>query len=393
MSHSPPAVDDEAAWRDWRGAWSLREDTTYLNHGSFGPPPNVVREARRAWIDRLDEQPMDFFVRTLEPAWFAAREQLATFVGSRPEHLVFVENATTGMNLVAANTPLAAGDEVLLTDHEYGAVNSIWRRACDRSGARLRIATLSLPFTSGEQVVDDIFRQVGPNTRLLVVSHITSATATILPVEAICRQARQRGLSVCVDGPHAVAQVPLAIDDLDCDYYTASCHKWLCAPFGSGFLFVHPRRQDDFAPQQLSWGRVESAEKTQWCDEFVWTGTRDPSAYLTVPAAIDFMEHAGLDVFRRRSHHLAAHARRRLMESLGAEPLVPDDAAWYGSMALLRLPDGDRAALQRALWTQYGIEVPIIDFAGRRYVRVSCHLYNTVADIDRLVVALSELLG
>jgi isopenicillin-N epimerase len=353
----------------------------------------MVRQARREWIDRLDAQPMDFFLRTLEPAWFAARERLATFVRAEPGNLVFVENATTGMNLVAANTALSPGDEVLLTDHEYGAVQDIWRRACKRAGAARRLATLSLPFTTSERIVEEIFRHVSPRTRLIVVSHITSKTATILPVETVCREARGRGVAVCVDGPHAVAQVPLAIDALDCDYYTASCHKWLCAPFGSGFLYVQPRQQAGFEPQQVSWGRVEGAEKTSWCDEFVWTGTRDPSAYLSVPAAIDFLEQVGLDAFRQRSHYLARYARRRLIKSLDLRPLAPDDEQWYGSMALLQLPDGDRAELQQALWNEYGVEVPIIDFAGRRLIRVSCHLYNTTDDIERLAAALGELLS
>jgi isopenicillin-N epimerase len=393
-------------------AWSIRGDTIYLNHGSFGPPPNVVRAARRSWIDRLEAQPMDVFVRTLEPALFEAREKLARFVDTAAENLVFAENATSAMNAVAWNVELARGDEVLLTSHEYGAVRRIWERACTQTGAEIKIIELPLPLESKESIVEAVFARASERTRLIVVSHVTSATATIFPVAEICRAARAREIAVCIDGPHAIAQIPLSIDALDCDYYTASCHKWLCAPFGSGFLYVHPRRQEGFQPPQLSWGRIRPEDVRRWDDEFLWSGTRDPSAYLSVPAAIEFMESAGLEAFRRQTHALAQDARQRIEALTGqAAPVpdsdapdseapdseapdseAPDSEAWYGSMSLSALPAGDRAELQDALWNRFGIEVPIIDFQGGRYIRVSCHLYNDRSDIDRLLTALGELL-
>ena len=240
--HSVPPFDDDAAWSCWQGEWSIREDTIYLNHGSFGPPPNVVRAARQAWQMRLDCQPMDFYVRRFEEHWLAARPALAAFVGTAPDNLVFVENATMGMNIVAANLPLAAGDQVVLNDHEYGAVLRIWERACRRAGADAPvIARLPERFASPDEVVDAIFAVVTDRTKLLIVSHITSPTALILPVRAICADARGGAVAVCIDGPHAPAQQPVDIDALGCDFYAASCHKWLSAPLGSGFLAVHPR--------------------------------------------------------------------------------------------------------------------------------------------------------
>ncbi len=391
MPHLP--IDDDDAWQMWRSQWRLRDRTIYLNHGSFGPPPDPVREARRQWVDRLDTQPMDFFVRAFEPALFDARQRLAQFVGTEPNNLVFVENATAGMNVVAESFPLQKGDEVVLTDHEYDAVKRIWRRKCQRSGANEPvIAKLPMPVESIEQIVDALFAAVTKRTRLIVVSHVTSATAMILPVGEICRRARGAGVAVCIDGPHAPAHVPLAIDSLDCDFYTASLHKWLSAPFGSGILYVHPRHQQHVQPLVLSWGRVGPEQPQTWDDEFVWNGTRDPSAYLSVPTAIEFLESVGLDAFRGRTHYLASYARERLSQLSKETPIIPDNALWYGSMALIPLPPGDARSLQSALWQQHGIEVPIIDFAGRRYVRVSCHLYNRKKDIDLLYEALSTLL-
>ncbi|MEX2027716.1 MAG: aminotransferase class V-fold PLP-dependent enzyme [Pirellulaceae bacterium] len=389
-----PALPPE--WTQWGSHWQIRPGTIYLNHGSFGPPPESVRQARHKWICRHDEQPMDFFVRELEPAWHAACSKLAQFVGAPPSDLIFVENATVGINIVADSFPLRPGDEVLLTDHEYGAVQRIWRRACENAGATLKTAILPLPFRTAEETTAALMKAATERTRLVVVSHVTSVTAVILPVQAICAAAGRRGIPVCIDGPHAPAQVPLAIQELGCDFYTASCHKWLSAPFGSGFLYVAPGQQSRIRPNVLSWGRLLPGPIESWSDEFIWSGTRDPSPYLTIPAAIEFLENTiGAENFRRGSHALAQYARRQIVgqiENLPHEPIVPDDPAWYGSMAHVPLPPGDKHELQHQLWQRFGIEVPIVEFRENRYIRVSCHLYNTPEQIDELARALAELL-
>ena len=402
------ASDDEAAWAAQARHWNIRPDTTYLHHGSFGPPPDAVREARRRWIEAFEQQPMDAFVRQLEPAWLAARDKLAAFVGTSGANLIFVENATVGMNIVADSFPLSPGDEVLLTDHEYGAVHRIWQRACEKGGASAKTVELPLPFRSEEETVGAIFAAATDRTRLIVVSHITSPTAVILPVQRVSDEARRRGIAVAIDGPHAVAQLPLDIDRLGCDFYTASCHKWLSAPFGSGFLYVSPRNQSRVRPPVLSWGRIPPTRIESWSDEFVWAGTRDASAYLSIPAAIDFLMSIGPDRFRSRTHWLAQYARRKLAELTGLEPMVPDDTRWYGSMAHVPLPPPRKASvatgraddgcpvsnpLQHTIWRELGIEVPIIEFRGTRCIRVSCHLYNNTKQIDRLVDGLGKLLA
>jgi isopenicillin-N epimerase len=366
---------------------------TYLNHGSFGPPPRPVQVARQAWQQEVDRQPMDFFVRQYEPAWFEARRELAVFIGADPANLVFTENATAAMNVVADSFPLAAGDEVVLTDHEYGAVLRIWQRALERAGAGApRIARLPQPITTAEEVVAAVFAATTGRTRLIVVSQITSPTAITLPVAQICAEARRRGIAVCVDGPHAVAQLPLELERLGCEFYCASCHKWLSAPFGSGFLYVAPTRHRTIRPPLLSWGRLLPQRVATWADEFIWSGTRDPSAYLATPAAIAVLEEVGLDVFRQTIHDLACYARQQLLEFADRPPLIPDSPEWYGGMAHVPLPSEVPEDLQHQLWQRYQIEVPIITWDERRWIRVSCHLYNRPADIDRLVRALRELL-
>lgn len=386
-------VTSDAAWASWRSQWKLRSDTTYLNHGSFGPPPEPVQLERAKWQAALDEQPMDFLVRQYEPAWHNARTKLAEFVHCDASDLVFVENATAGMNVVASSVKLKPSDELLLTDHEYGAVLRIWQRACKEAGAaEPKIASLPPYLNDVQEVVDAIMRQVTDRTRLLVVSHITSPTAVILPVREIVQAAHERGVAVCVDGPHAPLQTEVNLRQLQADYYTASCHKWLCAPFGSGFLYVDKRHQAGVQAPLLSWGRLFPEDRRAWSDEFVWSGTRDSSPYFSIPAAIDFFASLGAEAFRTRTHQLARYARQRLVELTGLEPIVAHDAAWYGSMAHVPLPPGDRRSLQEALWCAHGIEVPIVDWGGRRFIRVSCHLYNTREEVDRLVQALHTLL-
>jgi isopenicillin-N epimerase len=383
-----------------KSQWSLPDDVTYLNHGSFGPSPQSVQQVRNQWSARLESQPMDFFVRQMEEHLRAARQRLGEFIGAAGDDLIFIDNATYGMNIVAAHVDLQPNDEVLVTDHEYGAVLRIWRHACRQAGAKLVVQQLPRIIVSPEEIVDEFLTGATGKTRLIVVSHVTSPTAIILPLRQICCRAREFGIPVCIDGPHAVAMIPLNLGELDCDYYTASCHKWLCAPFGTGFLYVARKHQHSLDPPIMSWGGSVSGHAANWKDEFNWAGTRDPAGFLTVPAAIDFLETAGIDDFRRSTHELARYARSQITGLTGMEPCLPDSNAWYGSMIALPIPasgddppkDGQRDPLQDALWQQHRIEIPIIHWHGRRFVRVSCHLYNSRSDIDHLVDALTTLL-
>lgn len=391
MTSTPLDETNDAHWRQWGDLWQIDPATTYLNHGSFGPSPLPVREAYRRWQDELQNQPMKFFVHTLEPALRAARSAMAEFVGCGDGDLIFVENATVGMNIVAASFPLKENDEVLLTDHEYGAVFRIWQRACSAHRAQVTTAVLPTEFSSAEALVDSIVNALTPNTKLLVVSHITSATAVVLPVKQICAAMRDRGVAVCIDGPHAPVQVPLNIADIECDFFTASNHKWLSAPFGSGFLFVAQEHQSRVRPPVLSWGRLKPHPIETWSDEFIWRGTRDPASFLATQDAIRFINDVTLEAFRARSHHLAQYARKTLTEITQLDPLVPDDPNWYASMALVGMPNLE----MRDLWEYFrsrNFEVLFERLNEQTWMRVSCHLYNDHEQIDRLAKTLREFL-
>ena len=391
MDTRPP--NDQPDWEALRNQWDFPSEITYLNHGSFGSSPRPVREAHRRWQDRLQREPMDFFIRELEGHLADTTGILGEFVGARPDDLVLMDNATYAMNVVAASFELTAGDEVLLTDHEYGAVARLWEKTCEKADARVTRAVLPTVFQSADEVVDAIVRATTDRTRLLVFSHITSPTAVVLPAAEICAAMRARGVVVCIDGPHAVAMRPLDLAALDCDYYTASCHKWLSAPFGTGFLYAHPRVQQGVVPAITSWGRLLPDRPESWRDEFTWIGTRDPTPLLCISAAIEFLREVGLDAFRRRTHQLARYARERIVSLTGLQPMTADDPAWYGSMIALPLPPRESAPLQLALRERHGVEVPIVDWQDGRQVRVSCHVHTTKADVDRVVAALDELLG
>lgn len=405
----------------WRSLWNLPDDVAYLNHGSFGPSPIVVQESYERWTRRLEQQPMNFFLREMEPALEESLAILANFVGTSRGNLVFVDNATFGMNIVAASMRLDTDDEVLVNDHEYGAVTRLWRRTCQQTGARLVTCELPASEFNNESIVESIFARVTSRTKLIVVSHVTSPTALVMPVGRICSRAKELGIPVCIDGPHAVAMLPLNLRKLDCDFYTASCHKWLSAPFGSGFLHVAPRQQKRIQPAVVSWGGSIGGRQPGWKDEFNWLGTRNPAAFLATADAIRFLKstaspencpelenadpakpHTMLDEFQRRSRQLTQLAAGELRRTIDARPLILDDSLRNDSMVSFVLPAelfptessvgkaGHRHPLQDWLWQQHRIELPIVAWGDQLLIRVSAHLYNSAAEYLNLANVVRE---
>ncbi|WP_437229149.1 aminotransferase class V-fold PLP-dependent enzyme [Planctomicrobium sp. SH661] len=379
--------------------WTFPTGVHYLNHGSFGPTPRSVLDVREQFQRELAANPMDFYLRKLETALDEAAARLARFVKCPADNLIFVSNSTAAMNIVAANVELNRDDEVLLTDHEYGAVVRIWGQVCQKAGARTVLVRLPEPLLSEDDVVEAIFAKVTPRTRLLVVSHVTSPTAVILPVKKICERARQQKLQVCIDGPHALAMRDLDLNSIPCDFYAVSCHKWLCAPLGSGFLYVRSRHKQGLQPSVVSWGRSLMGRPPSWKDEFHWPGTFDPTASLSIPAAIEWLEGYGIERFRTQMHALAQFARNQLLEIPGATALCPDSPDWYGTMVTVRLPLTDPEAnphlghpLQLWLWENYRIEIPVLRWQDHVHVRASCHLYNSESQYVRLKTAVLEWL-
>ncbi len=374
----------------------LQPGIAYLNHGSFGACPRPVFETYQRWQRELAAQPVEFLGRRLHGLLADAREQLAAYVGTDADNLVFVPNATHAMNIVARSLRLAPGDEVLGTDHEYGAVERTWRFICEQAGAHYRSQHIPLPVASPEGLIDHLWQGVTERTRVIAVSHITSPTALIFPIAAICQRAAAQGILTVIDGAHAPGQIDLHLDTLQADFYTGNCHKWLCAPVGAGFLYARPDRQPLLHPLVVSWGwQAQNPGPSPFQDYFEWTGTSDPSAYLSVPAAIAFQKQHDWPQVRAVCHALAAWARERVAALTGLEHICPDSPEWWGQMCTVPLPISSSAAaeqLKQALWERYQVEVPIVEWQERFFVRVSIQAYNSPGDIDRLLDGLTHLL-
>lgn len=386
--------------------WLLEPDVDFLNHGSFGACPRPVLEAQRRWRERIEAQPVRFFVREHEAHLDAARAAVADFVHCDAHDLAFVPNATTGVNTVLRSLHFEPGDEILATDQTYAACKNALDAVAAAAGARVVVAHVPFPVAHPDDVVAAIDRvAVEKRTRLALLDSVSSPTGMVLPIARLAAAMAAKRIPVLVDGAHAPGQCEVDLRELGVDYYAANCHKWLCTPKGAGFLWVRRDLQERIHPLVTSHGATaRRADRSRFLLEFDWTGTSDPSPYLCVPEAMAVlagMVPGGWPEIRRRNRDLALAGRRALCAALGIEPPCPE--SMVGSMAAVPLPDGDptpRASafhtdpLQDALWSLHRIEVPVFPWpaAPQRLLRISAQLYNAPAQYERLAAALSGLL-
>jgi isopenicillin-N epimerase len=389
-------------WAAARAQMQLDPTVANLNTGSFGPLPKIVFDHVTDLRRQLAEEPMHFLIRQAPVLLWSARERLAQFLGATPERLAFTANVTASVNVVAAALRLAAPGEILLTDHEYGAMHWCWERAAQRLGLTLRTFRLPIMAETPCEVVDALRSALTERTRLLFFSHVLSPTGLVLPAQEMCAEARRRGVLTMIDGAHAPAMIPLNLDALGCDFYGGNCHKWLLAPTGSGFLYLGAGNEDRVQPLQVSWGWHHDRSRLDDRDEFGSTprlralefeGTRDPCPWLVVPTAIDFQANLGWQTIRERIAELVADVRERIGGEIGLEPATPSDPALRGFMTAFHLPaEADVLVLRRGLWERYRVEAPIIERPDGLLIRVSTHFYNTEDEIGALADALEDLL-
>ncbi len=376
-----------------KAAFRLNSTWAYLNHGSFGATPAPVLEAYQRWQQELESQPTEFLGRRHNDLMRSARQALGSFVGAAPSDLVFTQNATQALNIVARSLALGPGDEVLTSDHEYGACDRMWRFLSRKSGFTYVRRPISVPPTSRARLVEDLMAGITPRTRVIFISHITSPTAMLLPVEEMCRRARDLGILSIVDGAHTPGQLPLDLAAIGADFYAANLHKWLCAPKGAGFLHARPEAQVLLEPLIVSWGyESDKPGDSRFIDEHEWWGTRDLAAFLAVPAAIEFHQKHNWPAVQQNCHALLSACLTSLQELTGLSGVYPDET-WYIQMATSPLPPGvDVEVLHRRLVEEYRVEVPILAWNDKKLIRVSIQAYNGPTDIERLLSALRKLL-
>ncbi|MFN3390680.1 MAG: aminotransferase class V-fold PLP-dependent enzyme [Meiothermus ruber] len=383
--------------RAMRAHWLLDPTIIYLNHGTVGATPKRVLAVQQALREEMEQQPARFLLRELSalsgpseralPRLREAAQAVARFMGAEGQDLVFVDNATTGVNAVLGSLELQPGDEILITNLAYGAVRNAAAFAAERRGGRLVTLELPFPVSSPADYVNRLAQALTPRTRLAILDHITSETALVLPLAEMAACCRAAGVPVLVDGAHAPGAIPLDIPRLGVDYYTGNLHKWALAPKGCGFLWVAPERQQSLHPPVISWGLGRG-----FVQEFDWVGTKDPTPFLAAPAALELMQAWGLDAMQAYNHHIAWQAAVWLTARWGFE--LPAPRAMLGCMATLPLPASlgstreDAVRLQYALLYQHRIEAPILCLGGRLWVRISAQVYNTLEDIEALAQAI-----
>jgi isopenicillin-N epimerase len=387
--------------------WPLDPRITFLNHGSFGSCPRLVLEFQNMLRERMEHQPVQFFVRDLEGLLDDARDSLAKFVGADSNDLVFVPNATTGVNTVLRSLEFKPGDELLVTDHEYNACRNALNFAADRSGANAVVVKVPFPLQSADEIVGAVISRATSRTRLALLDHVTSQTGLVLPIGRLIKELAARGVDTLVDGAHAPGMVPLDLNTLGAAYYTGNCHKWLCAPKTAGFLHVRRDRQQSIRPLSISHGaNSPPTDRTRFLIEFGWTGTTDVSACLSVPEALRVVGGilpGGWPQIMASNRELALAARKLLCAALDVNLPCPDDC--IGSMASVPIPSARTAEpprtplyldpLQEDLLARHGIEVPVIAWPAppRRLLRISAQLYNSLPQYQLLAKALATELN
>jgi isopenicillin-N epimerase len=372
-------------------SWAMDPGLAYLNHGSFGATPVRVLRQQQAWRDAMERNPVGFLAYQLPELLDAVRKRVATFLGADEEGVVFVDNATSGTQTVIAQMRLAPGDEVVATDHSYPAVLIQLRRAVESAGAVLTIAPVALPATGRESVAQSVLSQVTARTRLVVIDHVASCSGMVFPVEEIASECRQLGVPILVDGAHAAGMLPVNVGELGADFWVGNMHKWVSAPKASAALYAAPQWRDTLRPLVASHGLFDGYRPS-----FDWTGTQDPTALLSVPAALDFFAEAGWQAVRQHNNELARQGADLVAESLGTGHGRDADGL-AASMRVVRVPlqltETQARALERSLLADHGVVVPVTMHGSSHWLRVSAQLYNTLRDYERLADAMTTVTG
>ena len=368
------------------------KEMVYLNHGSFGATPKDVFEDYRRWQLELEFSPVQFITKKFKEANNRSKEALAKFINTNPKDIVYSPNPTTAFNTVIRSLELNEGDEILSTNLEYGALDRTWRYYCEKSGAKYLRQNISLPIKDKESFLEEFWKGLSDKTKYIFISQITSSTALILPVKEICEKARELGLITIIDGAHVPGHIPLDLKDLDPDYYTGACHKWMLTPKGCTFLYVKPELQDGVDPLIISWGyEADVPGESQYLDYLEYSGTNDSSAFLTLPASLNFFKKHNWLEKTNESKQIIREACKEFCDLLNTEPLCPVAEEFLGQICSIPINTTDPIGLKEELYQKYNIEIPITNLEDRFFIRISFQPFNTRNDLDALKNALIEI--
>jgi isopenicillin-N epimerase len=381
--------------------WHLRKDIVFISHGTFGACPIPVLQKQQELIIQMEQQPLQFLAHELEGRLYDVKECLSAFIGTTPNNIVLQPNATTGVNTVLQSIKLNEGDEILTTNHVYGACLNALNHKAKNEKLNIVIANIAYPIIDEDAIIGAIVEKVTNRTKLALIDHITSASGIIFPIEKITQILQEKGVDVLVDGAHAPGQLPLNLDKLAAAYYTGNCHKWICSPKGSAFLYVRSDKQQQIKPIQYS-HYPDRPQDNNWTSNFIWDGTHDFSPLLCIPKAIEFMGSLfdnGWEGLRSHNHQMAIAARKMIAEKTGGFLPCPDNMV--GQFANINLPDGELPAyrffyepiLKRELLDKYFIEVPIMFFPKppKQFVRIACQAYSSMEQFEYLANCINEL--
>jgi len=369
----------------------LDPEITFLNHGSFGACPKPVFEEYQRWQRKLEQQPVEFMARDIYDYLKEARDSLGKFVGCSGDDLVYVTNPTTAVNTIIRSLDFGPGDEILTTDQEYGALIRTWNQYADKRGFKLVEHVTQFPMTTHEDFVNKFWSDVNEKTKVIFISQITSATGVILPAEEICRRAKAEGIMTIIDGAHVPAHIPLNISEMDPDVYVGACHKWLSAPKGSSFMYVKNSLQEDVNPLIISWGSEVDPSPSPFIYENQYQGTWDPSAFLTVPSAIQFQIDNDWESVKKRCRNLTQETRDRVYDIIKTEPICPNNDEWLGQMSSIIINIENGLEFKWMLLDKYKIEMPIYQWKDKILFRISFNAYNDEKDADRVIEVLEEM--
>ena len=380
--------------------FQLDPDITFLNHGSYGACPSPVFEDYQKWQVMIEQHPVKFMQDDIYQYLDESRSSLGSYINCDKNDLIYVPNPTHAVANIINNVNLDIGDEVLSTDLEYGSCDRMWFYEAQQKGFIYNRSKVSLPIIDNETFCNDFWRNATDKTKYIFISQITSSTGMILPIPEIVLEAKSRGIKTIIDGAHVPAHIDLDINDLDPDYYVGACHKWLCCPKGVSFLYVKKDQQENIQPQIMSWGWGEEYEEfkdstqlkssSRFINIFQWQGTRDMSAFLTVPKAIEFQEKYDWDSVRNRCKKMIIDARNQISTVTNLPKICPD--AWLGQMASFLFPADDVAELKNSLYNDYQIEIPAMSYNGYSALRISIQGYNSEDEVDYLVETLKKFI-